>query len=326
MTDSNEAGRIKLGDTGLSVSPVCFGTSSLGNMPDTYGYEVGEEQARETIRTIFDGSTNFIDVSRNYGFGRSEQRIGDVIRERGGLPEGFVISTKLDRDTETNAFYADRARRSLEESLEALGLDRVHILHLHDPEHAASLDHINGEDGSLAELFRMKEDGLCDAVGLAAGRVDVMMPILREHHFDVLITHNRFTLANRHADAMIDFAHAHGTAVFNAAPYCGGVLAKGSSEFKRYVYQEAGDEALDPIRRIEEICAKHDVPPGAAALQFSMRDPRIASTICGVSKPERVAQTLEWAAFPIAEEVWTELMALPFELGDPEADRDYRLG
>ena len=326
MPEAAELEKVKLGDTGVSVSPVCFGTSSLGNMPDTYGYEVGEEQARQTIRTIFDGPTNFIDVSRNYGFGRSEQRIGDVIRERGGLPGGFVISTKLDRDTETDSFYADRARRSLEESLEALGLDRVQILHLHDPEHAASLDDVNGEDGSLAELFRMKEEGLADAVGLAAGRVDVMMPILREHDFDVLITHNRFTLANRHAEAMIDFAHSRDTAIFNAAPYCGGVLAKGSASFPRYVYQEAGDAVLDPIRRIEAVCAKHDVPPGAAALQFSMRDPRIASTICGVSKPERVAQTLEWAAWPIGDEVWAELMALPYETGDPEASRAYKLG
>ena len=74
---------------------------------------------------------------------------------------------------------------------------------------------------------------------------------------------------------MIDLARARGIAVLNAAPYAGGVLAKGSSEYPRYVYQEASDAALDPIRRIEAICARHGVPPGAAALQFSMRDPRV---------------------------------------------------
>ena len=83
---------------------------------------------------------------------------------------------------------------------------------------------------------------------------------------------------------------------------------------------------LDPIRRIEQICARHGVPPGAAALQFSMRDPRVTSTICGVSKPERVAQTLEWARFPIPAALWEELKAVPFSTDDPEATRDYKPG
>ena len=95
---------------------------------------------------------------------------------------------------------------------------------------------------------------------------------------------------------------------------------------RRYVYQETTDAALEPIRKIEAICARHGVPPGAAALQFSMRDPRVTSTICGVTKPERVQQTLEWARFPVPEACWQELMALPFATDDPEATRDYKLG
>jgi D-threo-aldose 1-dehydrogenase len=154
----------------------------------------------------------------------------------------------------------------------------------------------------------------------------MMMGLLHDWDFDALITHNRFTLANRNAGPLIDLAVIKGVAVLNAAPYAGGVLAKGSASFRRYVYQEASDAALSPIRRIEEICARHNVPPGAAALQFSMRDARVTSTICGVSKPERVAETLAWAAFPIPDAVWAELDALPFATDDPEATRDYRLG
>ena len=74
-----------IGNTGLSVHEICFGTSSLGDMPDTYGYSVAEERAYETIRAIFDGPVNCLDTSNNYGFGRSEERVGKVIRERGGL-------------------------------------------------------------------------------------------------------------------------------------------------------------------------------------------------------------------------------------------------
>jgi D-threo-aldose 1-dehydrogenase len=315
--------KLALGRTGLQVTPICFGTTGLSDMPDTYGYSVEIERALATVRAIFDGPANFLDTSRIYGMGRSEERIGTVIRERGGLPPGFVVATKLDRDPESGAFDAAQARRSLEQSLAALGLDKFGILNLHDPEHSRSLDEAKG---ALDELLRMREEGFATAVGVAAGRVDVMTPLIENWDIDVIITHNRFTLANRNAEGMIDLCRAKGVAVLNAAPYAGGVLAKGSGGYTRYVYQEASAEVLDPIRRIEEVCARHGVPPGAAALQFSMRDPRIASTICGVSKPERVAETIGWAEFPIPEEVWRELAALPFAVEDPEATRVYSPG
>lgn len=316
----------KIGNTGLEVTEICFGTSALGDMPDTYGYGVDEARARETLQAIFDGPVNFLDTSRNYGFGRSESRIGAAIRERGGLPEGFVIATKLDRDMETNRFDAARARQSLEESLEALSLDRVQILHLHDPEYAADLNEVTGSGGALDELFKIKEEGFADAVGLAMGRIDIMFPILRERPFDVLISHNRYTLLNRQAQEMYDYAREAGIAVFNAAPYAGGVLAKGSAAMPRVVYQEADEAALAPARAVEQVCASHGIAPGAAALNFSLRDPRVTSTIVGVSKPERVTQTLEWAASPIPEEAWAALNALPYSTDDPEANRDYKPG
>ena len=316
--------KVLLGRTGLAITPVCFGTSGLGDMPDTYGYSVDAERAEATVRAIFDGPANFLDTSRIYGMSRSEERIGAVIRERGGLPPGVVLSTKLDRDPETNAFDADQARRSLDQSLKALGVQTIDLLHLHDPEHARSLEEATGSAGALGELFRMREEGLVKAVGLAAGHASIMMPLLRDWDFDALITHNRFTLVNRNADAMIALASSKGIAVLNAAPYASGVLAKGSTSYRRYVYQEATETVLEPIRRIEQICDRHGVPPGAVALQFSMRDPRVTSTICGVSKPERVQQTLEWARFPIPDAVWEEVRSLPFSTDDPEATRVYR--
>jgi D-threo-aldose 1-dehydrogenase len=321
----NHIERVSLGRTGLTVSRICFGMSALGDMPDTYGYAVDADRAAATVRAIFSSPVNFLDTSRNYGFGRSEERIGSVVRERGGLPQGFVISTKLDRDMTTGRFDAVRARRSLEESLMALNLDRIHLLHLHDPEHAASLSDIAGPNGALAELFRIKEEGLAQSVGLAAGKVEVMMPLLRDWDFDALITHNRFTLLNRNAESMLDFASSKDIAILNAAPYGSGVLAKGSV-YPHYVYQSAAPEVLERVRQIESVCARHQVPMGAAALQFSMRDKRIAATICGVSKPERVAETLEWATYPIPEALWTELAVLPVDTEDPEATRLYRPG
>ena len=314
----------KLGSSTVEVPPICFGTSSLGDMPNTYGYTVDAERAKATLEAIVDGPARFIDTSRNYGAGRSEQRIGDMVRALGSLPDGVVVSTKLDRDMDSRRFDASRARQSLEESLKALGLDRVHLLHLHDPEYAVDLNEVTKKGGAVNELFKMKEEGLCDAVGLAAGRTDIMIPILKDWDFDALISHNRFTLVNRHAEPMMDLAVSKGISILNAAPYAGGVFAKGSASHARYVYQEADDAMLAPVRQIEAICAEHAVPPGALALQFSMRDPRVTSTICGVSKPERVQQTLDWAALEISDHVWQTIDSFPYSTDDPEATRVYK--
>ena len=310
----------------MSVTGLCFGSSALGSMPDTYGYAVTGEQARDTVRAIFASRVNFLDTSRNYGSGRSEARIGGVIRNLGGLPDGMVLSTKLDRDMVTNRLDATRVRASFEQSLAALGIERVSVLHLHDPEYASDLDAVRGRNGAIAELFRLKEEGLADAVGLAMGRLDLMTALLPDWDFDCLITHNRYTLMNRSAQSVIDAAYSRGIAVFNAAPYGGGMLAKGSGGFDRYVYQEATAQVLTQVRAIEDICARHQVPLGAAALQFSLRDPRITSTICGVTRPQRVDETLAWADYPTTAAFWDEMNAITPSMDDPEASRVYKPG
>ncbi len=315
-----------IGKSKLNVTPLCFGTSGLGNMPDTYGYEVDETRARETLLAIFDSPVNFLDTGNNYGFGRSEKRIGEALRELGGLPEGFVLSTKVDRDMQTGRFDAGRVRQSLEESLTRLGIDSIPLLHLHDPEHARDLHEITSEGGALDELFRIKEEGIAETVGLAMGNIDVMLPILRERPFDAIISHNRYTLINRSANDMFDHAASRNISIFNAAPFAGGVLAKGSSVMPRITYQPADDAKLAPIRAIEAICADNNIAPGALALQFSMRSQRISSTIVGISKPQRILETLTWANTDIPQSVWDQVEALGFETTDPEANRDYQPG
>jgi len=314
--------KLPIGNTGLQVTPLCFGTSGLGNMPDTYGYEVDEARARATLHAIFDGPVNFLDTSNIYGMGRSEQRIGDAIRERGGLPEGFVLSTKVDRDSETGRFDASRVRQSLEESMTRLGIDKIPMLHLHDPEHARDLQEITSDGGALDELFRIKEEGIAQSVGLAMGTLDMMLPLLREWPFDALISHNRYTLLNRSAIDMFDYAASRNMAILNAAPFAGGVLAKGSAVMPRVTYQPADENKLAPVRAIEAICAKNAIAPGALALQFSMQHQNMCSTIVGITKPERVSETLAWANADIPQAIWDEVAALGYETRDPEADRE----
>ena len=313
--------RTSLGATGVELPGLCFGTSGLGSMPDTYGYSVDAERAHATIRRILESDFPFIDSSRNYAEGRSEERVGEVIRELGGLPAGALLSTKLDREMKSGRFDGARARQSLEQSLEALGVSSVALLHLHDPEHALSIDEIEGPAGALPELFSMKEEGLCHAVGLAAGRIDVMMPLIENWDFDVVITHNRHTLVNRNADPLIELSGRRGVAVINAAPYASGVLAKGVDEHPRYVYQEPAAEQLEPVREIEALCSRYEVPMGALALQFALRDPRIATVLCGVTRPERIEQTLDWAATSIPDELWQAIETFEASTEDPEASR-----
>ena len=253
--------RQPLGRTGLEVSPITFGTSALASLPDTYGYQVPEEQARSTLLAILDSDVNMLDTSRNYGFGRAEERIGAVFTELGGKPEGLILSTKVDRDMDTLRFDAAQVRRSFEESLDALGIDRVDILHLHDPEHARDLDEITRVGGAIDELFAIKDEGLAGALGVAMGRIDLQLDLVRRHPWDLVLNHNRFTLLNRQATELFTYARSQGMGVLNAAPYAGGMLAKGSANFDKINYQEADDDDLVPVRRFERaLCRSRTCP------------------------------------------------------------------
>ena len=308
------------GRTGLRVTPLCVGGFPLGDFPELLGYSVPEEQALATIRAAFAGPLNFLDTSANYG--DSEGRIGTVIRERGGLPEGFVLATKADRDSETNDFGGDQARRSVERSLARLGLDRLQILHLHDPEHSRqSFEEITGPGGALEALVRFKEEGVVGALGIGAGPVEMMLRYVETGLFDAMLTHNRYTLVTRIAEPLIEAAHRRGMAVLNAAVYSSGILAKGSRNHPKYVYADAAEDVADRVRRIEAVCDRYGVPIGAAALQFSLRDPRITSTVVGMTRPERIAENVALASVPIPDAIWAELEPLAIPGFDPEAKR-----
>ena len=219
-----------------------------------------------------------------------------------------------------------RTRESIEESLKTLNVDSVDVLFLHDPEYVKDINDVTKKDGAIDELFKIKEEGLTKAVGLAMGKVDIMFPLLKDWDFDVIINHNRYTLLNREANEMYDYASSKNIAIFNAAPYAGGVLAKGPSNFKKITYQDASEEKLAPAREIEKVCKKYNVEMGAAALQFSMKDKRITSTICGVTSIQSIEKNLAWANTNIPEEFWDEISKLPFSNNDPESERVFTSG
>ena len=308
------------GRTGLMVTPLCIGAGPLGSMPEAFAYEVSEPQALETLRAFFKSPINFLDTAASYGFGESERRIGLVLKELGGVPKGVVIASKCDRDFKSGDFSGDQMRRSIDRSFELLGVDHIPIMHLHDPEWT-TFENVMAKGGPLEVMRSYKDKGLVGCLGVAGGPVDMEIRYVETGAFDALITHNRYTLLNRSADRLIQIAHDRGMAVLNAAPYGSGVLAKGPSAYPRYAYQEMSPEMRSRVEKMQAICDEYKVPLGAAALQFSTRDPRITSTILGVSKPERIEQTLELAQTPIPEEIWSRLDAIGYDSVDPEADR-----
>ncbi len=296
----------RLGSTGLLVTPICIGTAPLGSMPETFAYEVPEERALATIRTFFAGPLNFLDTAASYGDGESERRIGIVLGELGGLPPGFVLATKADRDLQTGVFTGVQMRRSVERSLHLLGLEQLQLLYLHDPEHI-SFEAAMQPGGPVEVLQQCKEEGLIAHLGVAGGPIDMMIRFVETGLFEAAISHNRFTLLNREAEPLWEVCARRGVAALNAAPYGSGVLAKGPRAYPRYMYNQASPDLLRRARQMEEACERHRLPLPAAALQFSLRDVRIASTIVGITRPERLAETLKLAQQPIPDELWAEL-------------------
>src|SRR5215831_7312041 len=170
------------GNTPLRVTPLCVGAAPLGNMPETFTYDVAEEQALVTLRAFFQSPINFLDTAANYGNGESERRIGLALRELGGLPAGFVLATKADRNLQTGEFSGDQMRRSVERSLRLLGVDRLQICYLHDPEHIG-FSAAMAPGGPVAALRQLQEAGVVEYLGVAGGPIEMMIQFVKTDLF-----------------------------------------------------------------------------------------------------------------------------------------------
>jgi D-threo-aldose 1-dehydrogenase len=204
-------------------------------------------------------------------------------------------------------------------------LERLQVCHLHDPEHS-TFQEITKPGGALDAMVKLKQESIIGVLGVAGGPIDMSIQYVELGVFDAVITHNRYTLLNRTAEPLLDVASKRGLAVFNAAPYGSGILAKGPDQYARYAYQAAAPEVVARARQMQTLCQEHGVSLAAAALQFSLRDPRITSTIVGMSKPERIQQTIDLALTPIPEALWPRLDAVGYEGSreghlDPERHR-----
>lgn len=294
-----------LGSGGLTTSAITMGASPLGSMPHLYGTDVPERQAIDTVLTVFDSPIRAIDTSNNYSDGDSERRIGAAIEERGGLPGDFLIATKV--DARADDFSGSRVQQSLRESRERLGLETLPLVHLHDPERFP-FEVVSGPGGAVEALVELRDRGEIGQIGLAGGNVHEMSRYLALGVFDALLIHNRWTLVDRSATEIRQQALDRGVSVLNAAVYGGGILAGAASS--TYGYAEAPRELLDAIDRMRAVCDEWGTDLRTAALQFSLRDTQITSTIVGMSRPERIDDCLRAAQVVLDEEFWGRIEEL----------------
>ena len=301
----------------LNVSPLTLGTSGLGR--DTVPGSPEEDAAVAFAQQLFASTHAFLDTSNNYSGGRSEAVLGLAMAHIGTDAATRVIS-KVDADPETGAFDRDRVLRSFDETVTRLGVDRLPLLHLHDP-YTVTFDEAIGRGGAVEGLIELRESGRVDAIGVAAGPVGLMARYVGTGMFDAVLVHNRFTVVDSSAAPVFADARERGMTVFNAAPFGAGILATGPREGAMYGYRPATPELQEWVSRLERVCASFGVTLPAVALQFSLRSPLVDSTVVGLSSASRLAQLEQLAATPIADALWTELEALgpaPSTIDDSE--------
>jgi len=293
----------RIGRTPLVTSTIIAGASPLGSMPDLYGYDVGESAAVDFVSALLRSPIRAIDTSNNYGAGTSERRIGKAIELAGGVPDDFSVITKVDRAGDD--FSGARVRESFRESMDRLGVGTVPLLFLHDPD-AFDFGYMASTGGAVDALVQLRDEGRAGAIGVATGDTRLLHRYLDLGVFDVILSHNRFTLVDRSADALFTRAVELGVGVLNAAVYGGGILAR-PGESTTYSYRPASRELLEAIAAMDAVCARAGFDLATAALQFSLRDPRVDATVVGITREPRISSLVASAGVDIPDAVWDEL-------------------
>ncbi len=323
----NPRAQSPLGSTGVAVTRLGFGAASLGNLYRA----VDDATARATAVAAWDAGLRYFDTAPYYGFGLSERRVGDVLRAH---PDEYVLSTKVGRlivpcakAEDKHGFCSpmpfapvydysyDGIMRSFEDSLQRLGLSRIDIIYMHDigrVTHGKRHEELFAiaMDGGYKAMHRLREQGLVRAIGLGVNEYEVCEQAMAYGDFDCFLLAGRYTLLEQGAlDSFFPACAKKGVSIVIGGPYNSGILAVGtkSKQAMTYNYASAPAEIIQKAQRIEQICDRHKVPLAAAALQFPLGHPVVASVIPGLGNPERVTKTVELMQTKIPTALWREL-------------------
>jgi len=291
-----------LGATGIRVSAIAAGGSSF----DGRAERQADADPIEPIRAVLRSPVRTIDTSAAYGAGESERRIGAAIADVGGLPSDAIVTTKV--AGQTGAFSGAHVRASVAASKARLGLAELPLVYLHDPEFHRFED-LTAPGAALETLVALRDSGEIGHLGVAGGFLPELHRYLDTGVFEVLLVHNRWTLVDRSADAIIDRAVGDGLAVVNAAIYGGGILAAPAAGLTTYGYRPAKPEILQSVAAMSGVCDRFGADLASAALQFSLRDERVSMTVIGLSSASRIDTALSAVRDPLPDELWRELDA-----------------
>ncbi|TWE21236.1 D-threo-aldose 1-dehydrogenase [Kitasatospora atroaurantiaca] len=301
-----------LGRGPVRVSALAFGAAAIGNLFT----QVTDTEAEQAVTAAWEAGVRYFDTAPHYGLGLSERRLGTVLR---GLPrEEYTISTKVGRLLEPSDlggddlangfavpathrrrwdFSAEGVRRSIEDSLDRLGLDRIDIAYLHDPD-----DHLDQAIGeAYPELARMRAEGLVGAIGVGMNQAEAPARFVRETDLDVVLLAGRYTLLDqRGLVELLPLAERHGVSVVVGGAFNSGLLAdpKPGATFD---YAAAPDELLSRALELKEVCERHGVPLRAAALQFPFGHPAVASVLVGTRTAGEVRDAAAMLHHPVPD-------------------------
>lgn len=303
--------------------PLGFGGAPLGNMFN----RVDEETAEGALLAAWDSGIRYFDTAPMYGCGLSEHRFGRVLRRFDR--DAYVLSTKVGRllipDPKAPEnlgpflgvlpfraqydYSADGARRSIEDSLQRMGVGRIDIAYIHDvaeDHHGPGWTEVfaTAMKGAARALTRMREEGIIRAWGLGVNRVEACQRALEESDPDVFLLAGRYSLLDLTAlDTLFPACASRGVKVVVGGPFNSGLLAGGNT----FEYAEAPPEQVAARDRIAALCQRHGVDIKAAALQFCAAHPVVASVIPGAKSGERVRQNVELMRRPIPAAFWQAL-------------------
>jgi D-threo-aldose 1-dehydrogenase len=315
----------RLGRAGLDLTVAGFGGSQIGNLFSP----VSDAVAGEVLDSAWRGGVRYFDTAPGYGNGLSETRLGEAMR---GWPrDEFVVSTKVGYtlspgQPEPDEMWVDPAPnrvtvdysydgtlRQLESSLARLDTDRVEIALIHDLE----LVEFAAGDGTLLDvamrgayraLVELRDQGVVSAIGIGVNEVDVCLAAAEQGDFDCFLLAGRYTLLEQGAlDGLFPLCERRGIGVLLGGVFNSGILARGNRGDARYRYEPPADEVTSRVGAIERLCEQFDVPLGAAAVQFSLAHPAVASAVLGARGPEQQLRNLEFVRCEIPAELWTSL-------------------
>jgi len=215
-----------------------------------------------------------------------------------------VVATKV--DPRGSDYSGQRVRESIRESKTRLGLDFLPLVYLHDPEFH-DFTQMNKPGGAVEALVDLRADGEVGHLGLAGGDVHEMRRYLDLEVFEVVLIHNRWTIVDRSATDLIEQAARSDVAVVNAAIYGGGILANPQGSATSYGYRPLRPDTREAIRQMDRLSSRWDTTLATVALQWSLRDPRVNSTVIGFTKKSRLDSILASAHHELPDEFWDQL-------------------